>query len=219
MTLYKSLEYLVCGVWKINVRNGWHPLSTSKSKNMCTTFFLGVPFYPSFIDPSRFQPYKFYAYKKWPVVDRCLCVHSPKRLLHSRHRVIFLLLLITPRWQNTLCWPLTSLTLSDTPYPSPPLPGSLFTCGDRPSMSFGPLAARRFHCLLFPTWPRVLTPELLPLTLRRTIFFHVRSCCLTDCLLLLRLQTSDADRATRAGTLLDNPRVLTASSCTCAVPL
>jgi len=63
------------------------------------------------------------------------------------------------------------------------------------------------------TWPRVLTPELLPLTLRRTIFFHARSGWLTEWFLLLRLQTPfrlRADRGTRAGTLLDYPRVRTA---------
>jgi len=46
-------------------------------------------------------------------------------------------------------WPLTPLSLSNTPGTCLPLRGSLFTCSARPSMSCGPLAARRFHCLFF----------------------------------------------------------------------
>jgi len=129
-------------------------------------------------------------------------------------------------WDH-LCWPLTPLTLSDTSGPSPPLPGSLFTCSARPSVSCRPLSDRRFHCLFLS--------DLSARACSRTPSFNApshyllpREVWLTDH--LLRLQTLcrlRAERSTRAGTLLDYPRVrtaprvlrLAASSCTCDLPL
>jgi len=42
------------------IRNGWHPLGPSKSKDMSTTFFLDVPFCPSFSRPYKFRCTKNY---------------------------------------------------------------------------------------------------------------------------------------------------------------
>jgi len=98
-----SLIAITLCVW-----NGRHPLSPSKSKDMSTKIFLGIPFYPSFLIPVTLPPIQILgvqkmtrelqpAYKKWPAADRWLCVHSPIRLLRSRPRVVFLLVTKTQR--------------------------------------------------------------------------------------------------------------------------
>jgi len=72
-------------------------------------------------------------------------------------------------------------TDSTDPYgradPSPPLPGSLLACGDRPSVSFGLLAGRCLHY----SFPSVLTAGFH----FQTPSVNTPTLCLLPCAILL----------------------------------
>lgn len=60
-----SLIAITLCVW-----NGRHPLSPSKSKDMSTKIFLGIPFYPSFLIPVTLPPIQILGVQKMRTAAR-----------------------------------------------------------------------------------------------------------------------------------------------------